>query len=67
MKTSTDNELVIRICDSSPSERKQGLIQAIAAAVRWNGLVSHNEQYTKDGDNLIVLAQLLEAIVETKC
>ena len=67
MIASTGNELVIHICDPSPSERKQWLIQAIAAAVRWNGQVSHSEQYTNDGDNLIVLAQLLEAIVETEC
>ncbi len=59
----TDN-LKISIDDTSPAERRDCLILGIAAAIRWNATAEG--KYTNDGDNLFVLAQLLEQLVEVK-
>ncbi|MBN8834586.1 MAG: hypothetical protein ABS68_00165 [Niastella sp. SCN 39-18] len=60
----TSDALIITIPESDPQERKEWLIKAIAAAIRWNANLSSGEKYTADGDNLFVLAQLLEELVE---
>ena len=60
----THTGLQINIEETSPMERRNSLIKAIAASIRWNGTCENSEKYTHDGENLIVLAQLLENLID---
>lgn len=61
MTTVTRDTLTITIRDSEPAERKQWLIKAIAAAIRWRAYADAGA-YERDGENMYVLAQLLEEL-----
>lgn len=57
-----ENQLIISIHDTEPKERRDWLIQAIAAAMRWSALANGNRT-KKDDVNMIVLAELLEELI----
>lgn len=64
-----NNRLEIIIETSSPDEQRDWLLQALSAAVRWNGACDENKKDTvnnKDGENLIQIARLMEALTITK-
>jgi hypothetical protein len=58
MVTATNNQLTIHISDVEPMQRRDQLIKAIAAAMRWRA--HYPEQYLGDADNMVILATLLE-------
>lgn len=60
MITITENQLTITIRDSEPLQRRDWLIKAIAATMRW--MASDPDQHQADRDNQYVLAQLLEEL-----
>lgn len=57
MITITKNALIITIPDHSPEERKNWIIEAIAAAIKWRAHYKDNDK--GDADNLHVLSDLL--------
>jgi hypothetical protein len=57
-----NEQLCICITDTEPQQRREMLIKAIAAAMRWNAVCAASEKYNDDGDNLYTLAQLLEEL-----
>lgn len=59
-----DDKLVITIKDASPKERYQWILRSLIAAVRWEGACPNYEKYDDDGQNKIVLAQLMEEMLE---
>ncbi|MFL5811494.1 MAG: hypothetical protein ACJ749_18360 [Flavisolibacter sp.] len=60
MTAISKNTMTVTIRDVSPTDRRESLIKAIAAAVRWKS--HYNEDYKDDDNNLVVLCQLLEAL-----
>ncbi len=64
MTTIQTNKLCITINDREPDTIRENLIKAIAAAIRWNS--SCDDKYINDGENVMVLAKLLETLVITK-
>lgn len=64
MVTFNENELVITIRDTEPAQRREWLIKAIAAAIRWRAANDEGAVYTRDGENLYTLAQLLEQLAD---
>ena len=64
MVTTNNDKLCICIADEEPKQRKSSLIKAIAAAMRWNAYCP--DKYKADGENLYVLAQLLEELAEVE-
>jgi hypothetical protein len=65
MITVTENTLQITIVDAAPLERRNWLIAALAAAMRWNAL-ANGAKFDCDDHNQVVLAQLLEEMVDVK-
>ena len=63
-QVSNEEALVIRL-QGAPEERRQWLILAIAAAIRWR---AHGDAgaYESDGEHLYTLAQLLEELAESE-
>lgn len=64
-----NNRLEIIIETSSPEEERDAILQALCAAVRWNGGCNENLKHNannKDGENLIQIAQLMETLTRTK-
>lgn len=61
MITYKKEHLVISIYELSPQERRDWLMKAIAAAVRWN---AHADRTNADDENLVVLAQLMEELID---
>lgn len=57
MITITKDRLIISIYDTAPRERKNWLIEAIAAAIKWRA--HYKEDCQSDRDNLHVLSDLL--------
>lgn len=64
MVTMHNDKLCICIADTEPEQRKESLIKAIAAAMRWNAYCP--DKYIVDGENLYTLAQLLEELATLK-
>lgn len=64
MTTIQTNKICITINDNEPNIRRDNIIKAIAASIRWNS--SCSDKYINDDDNVMVLAQLLEVLVTTK-
>jgi hypothetical protein len=64
MVTFKENQLVITMHETSPQERQQWLIRAIAASMRWEASCDSGAKYNNDGENKIVLAQLLEELID---
>lgn len=58
----TNNSLQIHMHETSGMERRDWLITAIAAAMRWNAL-ANGDKTDADQQNQIVLAELLEELV----
>jgi hypothetical protein len=56
-----NNKLIITVNSGSPVEDITAFTLALAAAFRWYGGLNEG-QYTRDGENIIVLAKLLEAL-----
>ena len=52
--------LAIVMKTSSPTEEIERITRAIAAAFRWRGNVDNSVAYQNDGENMVVLAELLE-------
>ena len=63
MVTYTPEQLIISITDSSPNERRDWLIKAIAATMRWRANAGSSITL-QDDENQVVLAQLLEELIE---
>lgn len=63
MVTFSEDTITITIKDREPANRREWLIRAIAAAIRWRANNHEGEVYTRDGENLYTLAQLLEQLV----
>lgn len=54
--------LSIVMKSTSPQEDIERLTQAIAAAFRWRGCVSDSDCKNNDGENMVILATLLEEL-----
>lgn len=60
----TTNSIVITIPESEPAQRREQLIKAIAAAMRWKAVAdAHGGTYKDDWQNQYVINQLLEELV----
>lgn len=64
MTTIKQDELCICIPTSEPEEMRNMLIKNLAAAFRWFG--SSDEKYSKDGENVYGMAQLLEQLANVE-
>jgi hypothetical protein len=60
MITMLEEELQINISDVEPEQRRERLIKAIAAVIRWNATA--DSKYDDDGTALYTLGQLLEEL-----
>ncbi len=60
---SKNNTLTITIKTTAPGEERESLLRALAAAFRWKGHLSNSDAYNNDGDNIIELARLQEALI----
>lgn len=60
------NQLQIIIPCTEPDEFKDAIFKALYAAIRWNGCCSDSVKKNVDGENLIVITELLESMVEIK-
>lgn len=57
----SNNTIEIKMKGSDPEEIDR-IRLALTAAVRWRGHVPEGSENRNDGDNLVVLANLLEAL-----
>ncbi len=64
MITLTNHTVVITMREPEPEQRREQLIKAIAAAMRWKATSDrHGASYTDDAENQYVISQLLEELV----
>src|SRR5260221_12655337 len=61
----TQNEILIQIKDTAPAQRYKKIAKAVASAFRWRGNVPENNLCDNhiEGDNLVVLSDLMDAIL----
>lgn len=65
MITIKQNSLVIELRDSEPEQRREYLIQAIAAYMRHNAMaLENNSAYKTDWQTMYTMAQLLEELIK---
>ena len=55
--------IVITIDSGSPTENRELFIRAISAAIRWRGHLGLDKMNNDDGENLILLSELLDALL----
>jgi hypothetical protein len=65
MITYKEDALIITIEDYAPQERRDWIMKALAATIRWNAH-ANGDKTNADDANLVVLAQLLEEIIDVE-
>lgn len=64
MTTIQNNQINITISDVEPGLRRQKLIKAIAAAIRWNA--TSEVKLNTDNDKVYELSALIEVLADTE-
>lgn len=60
-----NNKLCICIEDTSPEERRQNLLKALMAAMRWHAISLYETRRATDSEHVITLSDFMNELTDT--